>query len=98
MELSSKKQNKFILSCTCPDMPKFSREAFKILFPNDTVPEIYAGENKIYALADKFPNTNFGNYAKALAKNKEKFAYYFEISENGDVKTQINLKTGAKVC
>ena len=79
-------------------MPKFSKEAFSILCPNEETPKIYAGENRIYGLVDEYKDTNFGKYASALAKNREKFSYYFEVDEKGDVMLQINLKTGAKVC
>lgn len=78
-------------------MPLFAKDAFNILYPNEKVPEIFAGQMRIYDLAQVYNNTNFGKYAAALAKNQEKFAHYFEIAENGDVILQVNLKSGAKV-
>lgn len=86
-----------ILTCSCLGIPKFAEEAYRLLFPDDPVPKIYSGENNIYYIANQFPNTNFERYAKGLAKNREKFAYYFEINEKGDVVSQINLKTGLKI-
>lgn len=86
-----------ILTCSCPGTPKFAEEAYRLLSPDDPVPKIYSGENNIYYIANQFPNTNFERYAKGLAKNREKFAYYFEINEKGDVVSQINLKTGLKI-
>lgn len=86
-----------IITCTCKGTPAFAKDAFQILYPGQPVPEIVSEKNQIYTVAEKWQGTNFGNYAKALAKNQEKFAYYFEIAENGDVITQINLKTGMRV-
>ena len=91
------KENRFILTCSCPGTPKFAEEAYRILFPEEQPPKIYTGENNIYYLANQFPDTNFGRYAKGLAKNRDKFAYYFEINEKGDVVSQINLKSGLKL-
>lgn len=97
MVASSNPTNKYILCCTCPGTPKFSEEAFKILYPNEEIPEIFSGRNNICTLADRYSGTNFGKYALSLAKLKNKFTYLFEVAENGDVITQINLKTGSKV-
>lgn len=87
---------RFIFTCACKDQEIFVKEAYQLLFPNSPTPQIYKGTN-IYSIYEKYPNTNLATYAKALAKNKEKFAYYIETDENQDIIKQYNLKTGGRL-
>lgn len=96
MEASLRKNSKFILTCTCTGQDKLATSAYQLLYKGET-PEIYSGD-KIRTLSDRYNGTNFGDYTRALAKNKARFMYFFEVAENGDVITQVNLKTGRKVC
>lgn len=96
MEHSSKKSNKYILTCPCPGMPAFATDAYGILFPNDTVPTIYSGSSNLFDLADKNSNTNFGEYVKAMASSMEQFAYYVEEND-GKIVDLWDLKKGVKV-
>lgn len=88
--------NNYVLTCKCTDMPTFAKDAMKILLAGEEY-EMYVGQ-QIYDLVDKYANTNFGDIAKAWARNKEKFARLFVVDEDGNVKRHINLKTGAEVC
>lgn len=89
---------RYILCCKCDGMPKFTKDAFSLLKPGEPTPVIYSGKDEIYKLVNSLNDGNFKNYASALAKNKDKYAYLFEVADNGDIVTQYNLKTGAKIC
>lgn len=97
MGASSKTPSKYILTCSCQGTPAFAKEAFRVLFPKEPFPEIFTGQNNICTIADRYTGTNFGNYARTLAKARGKFAHYFEVDDKGDVLAQINLKTGMRV-
>ena len=85
MAISSKKAIiDFIITCSCSDTPKFAQEAFSIIFPDFEIPETIL-RNKLPSFIPRYEGTIFGNYLNALYKNKEKFAYYFQISEDGDI-------------
>lgn len=90
--------NKYIIHCKCGDTAKFSKDAFRILFPDEELPPMYGGREEIIKLAESLPDNNFSRYLKVLHNNRVKFTYYFEVGEDGNVIRQINLKTGARVC
>ena len=89
--------SEYIVTCQCPGTPEFAKEAYSILFPHKEQPELFAQKHLIASLADKFPNSDFRNYLLGLVRSKEKFAYLFEISPNGEILKLTNLKTGARV-
>lgn len=94
---SLNQQIEYIVTCQCNDMPKFAQEAYSMLFPDNPNPELLSSKSNITHLADQYPNSEFQKYLKGLARSKEKFAYLFKVTENGEIKSLINLKTGAKV-
>lgn len=59
-----------IFTCGCGDTDKFAQDAFKILFPNKEIPSI------VHGISKKDPQI-IREYATALVKGQEKFAYYF---------------------
>lgn len=92
------KTKKYIVCCQCGDTPAFSRDAFKLLFPKEKVPEVQLQPSLYNFLPTLKRDGNFYNYVKDnLISAKAKYSYYFEVAENGDVVQQWNLLTGKKV-
>lgn len=89
--------NRLIITCQCKDMPKFAADAFPLLFPGELVPRIVSGPAKIYYEADKYPNTSLAENLKAMAKNKERFAYFVE-HDSSSIKQMWDLNKGFRVC
>lgn len=89
---------KAIIHCACGDMDRFSRDAFHILYPDDELPPVYGGPQKIIDFANTLPENNFSKYLKSIYRNRSRFAYYFEVDDDGNVIKQINLKSGSRVC
>ena len=83
---------KYILICSCFNMTKRASEAFATIFPNEVLPDIIKGRDRIYKFADKINN----DHIKAISKLSGKFAFYVEI-ENGKVVTEYNLLTGKRI-
>lgn len=97
MEPSSEKTKKYIICCMCGDTPAFSKDAYKLLFPNTPMPEMHTQPKLYYLLSDIKRDGNFYNYIKSnLLNEKKKYSYYFEVTENGDIVDQWNLLTGKK--
>lgn len=97
MELSSEKSKKYIVCCMCGDTPSFSRDAFKLLFPGEEIPQVELQPNLYNFLPTLKRDGNFYNYVKDnLIGEKKKYSYYFEVAENGDIIDQWDLLTGKK--
>lgn len=86
-----------IAVCTCSGMKEKAETAFKILFPNKEVPQIYRGRDAISKFVAAHQGTNVGNYLAAISKKSGKFSYYVEYDDKGDVMENINLMTGKQV-
>ena len=87
-----------VACCTCKNVPDYTRKSFPIIFPDKKLPSMYVGGDEIRKLAESLsPSTNIYKYLLALARNKEKYSYYFEYDENGDIVAQYNLLNGRKV-
>lgn len=97
MEPSSEKTNKYIICCMCGDTPAFSRDAYKLLFPNTPMPQVELQPTLYNFLPSLKRDGNFYNYVKDhLINEKAKYSYYFEVAENGDIVDQWNLLTGKR--
>lgn len=92
---SSNITNEFILTCQCPDMPKFATEAFSTVFPNAIHPVMLVGGKQILDEANQHPGTMLGDFLKGVSKNKEKFAYYVRETDQGA--ELWDLKKGIKI-
>lgn len=88
---------KIIAVCTCSGMKEKAIAAYKILSPEEEVPQIYKGANAIRDLSNKFPNTNLSRYLSAIAKKNGQFAYLIDFDDNGDIISNYDLKTGKRV-
>lgn len=82
---------KYILTCSCHRMDKKAGEAFSLLFPNEVLPDIIKGRDRIYKLAKELGN----DHILTISKLSGKFAYYVEI-EYGKIIKEINLINGRR--
>lgn len=83
---------KYILVCSCHNMSKRASEAFCLLYPNETLPEIVKGRDRLYKLGKKLGN----DHILAISKLSGKFAYYVELDGNKIV-TEYDLVKGKRI-
>lgn len=84
---------KYILTCSCHNMDKRASEAFSLLFPDQVLPEIVKGRDRLYKFAKSLNN----DHLIAVSKLSGRFAYYVELDEDNKVTKEINLVTGARI-
>lgn len=82
-----------VLTCSCFNMAKKATEAFSVLFPNEQMPPITKGRDRIYKLAKELGN----DHILAVSKLSGKFAYYVELDNNNVITKEYNLITGVRV-
>lgn len=82
---------KFILTCSCHNMGKRASEAFSLLFPNQVLPDIVKGKDRLYKLGKELGN----DHILAISKLSGKFAYYVEIEDDKIIK-EVNLLNGRR--
>lgn len=83
---------RFILSCSCFNMSKKATQAFSLLFPNEVLPPIIKGRDRLYKLGKELNN----DHIIAISKLSGKYAYYVELEDDKVVK-EYNLLTGRRV-
>ena len=83
---------KKILTCSCFNMGKKASEAFSVLFPNEMLPEIIKGKDRIYKFAKDINN----DHITAISKLTGKFAYYVELKDNKII-TEYDLVKGTRI-
>lgn len=66
---------KYILVCSCFNMSKKASEAFTTIFPNEVLPDIIKGKDKIFKVASELKN----EHMKAISKLSGRFAYYVNL-------------------
>lgn len=81
----------YILTCSCHNMGKRASEAFSLLFPNQVLPDIVKGKDRLYKLGKELGN----DHLLAISKLSGKFAYYVEIEDNKIIK-EVNLLNGRR--
>lgn len=86
-----------IICCKCGDTPRFSGDAYHLLFKKDTIPPVLSKERDINKFIDEHQKGNVAKYAKALTKGKEKYSVYFEYDEESNVVKSYNLLTGRRI-
>ena len=82
---------RYILTCSCHNMGKRASEAFCLLYPNEVLPEIAKGRDRLYKLGKELGN----DHILAISKLSGKFAYYVEIEDNKIIK-EVNLLNGRR--
>lgn len=82
----------YILTCSCFNMSRKASEAFAIMFPNEILPDIVKGRDRIYKLSQKLNN----DHIKAISRLSGKYAYYVKIENNKIVK-EYDLLRGKRI-
>lgn len=83
---------KKILTCTCFRMEKKASEAFTTIFPNEVLPDIIKGRDRISKFANKIKN----DHLVAISKLTGKFAYFIELDGDKIIK-EYDLLTGKRI-
>lgn len=81
-----------ILICSCFNMNKKASEAFSLLFPNEVLPDIIKGKDRIHKFAKEINN----DHIAAISKLTGKFAYYVEL-EDGKIVKEYDLVRGTRI-
>lgn len=81
-----------ILCCSCFRMDKKASEAFSVIFPNEVLPNIIKGKDRIY----KFSQTINNDHIKAISKLTGRFAYFVEI-EGDKITKEYDLVKGKRI-
>lgn len=89
---------KCVITCKCGGIDDKAKAGFSMLFPNEKMPQVIRHQNIHKFLSSLPKDWTFCMYvADNLIRNQEKFAYYFEVSDNGKIERMYNLITGKKV-
>ena len=72
----------YIVCCSCFNMAKRASQAFSTMFPNDILPPIVKGRDRVYKLSQELRN----EHIKAISRLSGKYAYYIEV--DGDTITK----------
>ncbi len=83
---------KLILCCSCFRMDKKAGEAFSVIFPDEVLPSIIRGKDRIYKFAQSMKN----DHIMAISKLSGKFAYYIKL-EDGKVVEEWDLLKGSRI-
>ena len=81
-----------ILCCSCFRMDKKASEAFSLLFPNEVLPQIIKGRDRIYKLSREVGN----DHIKAISKLSGRFAYYIKM-RGGEIVEEYDLVRGTRI-
>ena len=82
----------FILVCSCFNMSKKASEAFSLLHPQEVLPEVIKGKDRIYKVAKELGN----DHMIALSKLSGRFAYYIQLDKDKIV-LEEDLLTGRRI-
>ena len=82
----------YILTCSCHNMSKRASEAFCLLYPDQVLPDIVKGKDRLYKLAKSLGN----DHLLAISKLSGRFAYYVELDDNNTITKEVNLLTGKR--
>lgn len=89
---------RFIICCDCGDTPKFSEEAYKILFPKKNAPNIYHTEKDMKGVLQQMPEYSPAwLYVRDALESEHKYSYYINSDNNGNINEMYNLLSGKKV-
>lgn len=84
---------RFILCCSCFKMSKKATESFNLLFPNEVLPDIIKGRDRLYKLGKKLDN----DHIIAISKLSSRFAYYVELDKDNKIIKEYDLLTGRRI-
>lgn len=81
-----------ILACSCHNQDKKAKEAFSLLFPNESTPEIIRGRDRVYKFGREIGN----DHIIAISKLSGKYAYYVELDGDKIIK-EYDLVRGGRI-
>lgn len=81
-----------ILVCSCHNMSKRASEAFSLLFPNEALPNIIKGRDRVYKFSQEIGN----EHIKAISRLGGKYAYYIELDGDKIIK-EYDLLSGRRI-
>lgn len=84
---------RLVLCCSCSNQGKKAVEAFSMLFPDASTPDVVKGRDRIYKLSQEIGN----EHIKAISKLTGRYAYYVELDKNGIIIKEIDLITGKQL-
>lgn len=84
---------KIILTCTCFNMKKKASSAFAMLFPNEVLPDVIKGRDRIY----KFGKEKGNDHIIAISKLTGRFAYFIELDDDNKIVKEHDLVTGKRI-
>ena len=87
------KESKYILICSCFNMGKKASEAYSLKFPDEVLPPIIKGKDRIAKFAAETKN----EHIKAISRLSGKFAYYVKLDESNNILEEYNLTTGQRI-
>lgn len=74
-----------IITCECSDTESFAKDAFRILFPGQELPEV------IPQTQQNVDFVKWAPYVQAAQKSEEKYAYYLADDEMWDLLKGVRL-------
>ncbi len=91
-----------IITCSCGSVRNKINDLYQLRFREDynkdhVMPDVHSGCGPISRLADSLPDGNAKKYIAPIANKHKKFAYCFDIDDNGDLLLSVNLLTGAHI-
>lgn len=84
-----------ILTCSCGGMYKKAAEAFCLLFPQEVLPDIIRGRDRIYKFAKSLTPPN--DHILAISKLSGKYAYYIELDKDNKIIKEYDLLKGVRI-
>lgn len=83
---------RYILICSCFGQEKRASVAFSLIFPNEILPPIIKGRDRLY----KFAKQKKNDHLLAISKLSGKFAFYVELEDDKIIK-EVDLNTGMRI-
>ena len=84
---------KVILICSCFNMGKKASEAYALKFPNEVLPPIIKGKDRVAKFAAETNN----EHIKAISRLSGKFAYYVKLDDDNNIVEEYNLTTSQRI-
>lgn len=82
----------YIVCCSCFNMAKRASQAFSTMFPDEVLPPIIKGRDRVYRLSQDLGN----EHIKAISKLSGKYAYYIELDGDTIIK-EYDLVHGKRI-
>lgn len=82
---------KAIVTCACAGAPKYCESAFKVLFPDVPLPQMYI-KSKAKEILDSVPKeSEVYREISIILRKRGRYGFYFEYDEGGKILDYWNL-------